>query len=99
MNGDMMYLMARLHMAEQERIAAQRRLARSAREPGGWFAAWRTRHARPQPQTPVIPDYVHELLGTSSGDPVPAPRQPDPSRPSRQVEHLGVIAVEELPER
>ena len=77
MNGDLMYQMARQYMAEQERIAAQRRLARSAREPGGWFAAWRARHARPAPETPVIPDYVHELLGTSAAEPMPAARQPD----------------------
>ena len=77
MNGDIMYQIARQHMADQERIAAQRRLARSAREPGGWFAAWRARRARPAPETPVIPDYVHQLLGTSAEASVPAARQPD----------------------
>ena len=81
MNGDLMYEMARQYMAEQERIAARYRLARSAApERRGWIAAWRARRARPataMPAVPPIPDYAHELLAASAGDLVPAPRQED----------------------
>ena len=78
MNGDLMYEMARQYMAEQERIAARHRLARSAREPGGWIAARRARRlrrAQPTPAVPAIPDYPGELLAAAAK--IPAPREPE----------------------
>jgi hypothetical protein len=69
MNGNVMYEVARLRIADLHRTAGQARLAREAA---------RARRARKEtPETiamPVIPDFAEEMF-TAAGDAVPAPRQ------------------------
>jgi hypothetical protein len=72
MNGNVMYEVARLRMADMQRTAQQAREAREAR------SAARARRARKEAlrtiATPVIPDFAEEMFA-GTGDAVPAPRQ------------------------
>jgi hypothetical protein len=71
MNGNVMYEMARLRVAEQQRAARQAGEARELR------AAARARRAGKEApetiQTPVIPDFAEEMF-TATGDAVPTQR-------------------------
>jgi hypothetical protein len=75
MNGNAMYEVARLRIAEQQRAA------REAGEARGRRAAARARRARKEaPETiatPVIPDFAEEMFA-ATGDTVPAPRPENP---------------------
>lgn len=72
MNGNAMYDVVKLRMADMQQAARRARDARDARE------AARGRRARVRaPETiatPVIPDFAEEMFATT-GDAVPAPRQ------------------------
>jgi hypothetical protein len=72
MNGNVVYEVARLRIADMHRAAQQARDARDARE------AARGRRARAAAleaaATPVIPDFAEEMFA-ATGDAVPAPRQ------------------------
>jgi hypothetical protein len=72
MNGNAMYEVARLRVADMHRTAQQARDARAARE------AARARRARKEAletiTTPVIPDYAEEMFA-ATGDAVPEPRR------------------------
>ena len=70
MNGNVMYDVARLRMADMQRAAQRARDARDAR------AAARARRARERAleTVPVIPDFAEEMFAMT-GDAVPAPRQ------------------------
>ena len=72
MNGNVMYDVAKLRMADMQRAARRARDARVARE------AARGRRARVRAletvPTPVIPDFAEEMFAMT-GDGVPAPRQ------------------------
>jgi len=74
MNGNSMYEVARLRMAEQQRAARQAGEARQRR------AAARGRHARKEAAevvaTPTIPDFADEMFDAGR-DAVPAPRRED----------------------
>ena len=75
MNGNAMYDMAKLRIAEQQRAARQAGQARELRR------AARARRARKEaPETiatPVIPDFAEEMFA-AAGDAVPEPRQENP---------------------
>jgi len=77
MNGNVMYDVARLRMADMQRAAQRARDARDAR------AAARARRARERAleTVPVIPDFAEEMFATT-GDAVPAPR-PERGRHAR----------------
>ena len=68
MNGNVMYDVARLRMADMQRAAQRARDARDAR------AAARARRARERAleTVPVIPDFAEEMF--AAGDAVPEPR-------------------------
>ena len=70
MNGNVMYEVAKLRIADMHRTARQARAAHDARE------AARSRRARKEaPETvaiPVIPDFAEEMF--AAGDAVPEPR-------------------------
>ena len=72
MNGNSMYEVARLRIAEQQRAAQQAGEARQRR------AAARGRHARKEATeavaTPAIPDFADEMFDAAR-DAVPAPRR------------------------
>ena len=72
MNGNVMYEVAKLRMADMQRAAQRSRDARVAR------SAARGRRARATAletvATPVIPDFAEEMFAMM-GDAVPAPRQ------------------------
>jgi hypothetical protein len=72
MNGNVMYEVAKLRMADMQRAAQRSRDARVAR------SAARGRRARATAletvATPVIPDFAEEMFAMT-GDAVPAPRQ------------------------
>jgi hypothetical protein len=72
MNGNVMYEVAKLRVADMQRAAQQARDARDAR------TAARGRRARAAATetvaTPVIPDFAEEMFA-ATGDAVPAPRQ------------------------
>jgi hypothetical protein len=72
MNGNMMYDLARLRMADMQRAAQRARGARDAR------AAARARRARARAletvSTPAIPDFAEEMFA-GVGDAVPEPRR------------------------
>jgi hypothetical protein len=74
MNGNSMYEVARLRIAEQQRAAQQAGEARQRR------AAARGRHARRGAAevvaTPAIPDFADEMFDAGR-DAVPAPRRED----------------------
>jgi hypothetical protein len=74
MNGNSMYEVARLRIAEQQRAARQAGEARQRR------AAARGRHARKEAAeavaTPAIPDFADEMFDAGR-DAVPAPRRED----------------------
>jgi hypothetical protein len=71
MNGNVMYEVAKLRMADMQRAARRSRDARDARE------AARGRRARVTAletvATPVIPDFAEDMFAMT-GDAVPAPR-------------------------
>ena len=77
MNGNLMYDLAKLQIADRHEWAARQRsggrqgTARAAQE-----RTRRTRQRRrPQPGAlPAIPDFPHELLGAAARDAVPAQR-------------------------
>jgi hypothetical protein len=69
-NGDIIYNMAQVEMAERHERAARRQLVREARQAS---RASRAR-ARAAVSVPAIPDYAHELLGRAASA-VPAPRE------------------------
>jgi hypothetical protein len=79
MNGNVMYDLAMLEIADRHEWAARQRLARDAakaqraerkRGRGGRGSA-----GIPQPGAlPAIPDFPHELLGAQARDAVPAQR-------------------------
>ena len=79
MNGDVMYHLAKLEIADRHEWAARQRLAREAAKAqraqrksgrGGRVSA-----GVPQPGAlPAIPDFPHELLGAAARDAVPAQR-------------------------
>jgi hypothetical protein len=75
MNGNVMYEVARLRIADMHRAAQQARDARDAR------VATRGRRARAAALetvvTPVIPDFAEEMFA-AAGDAVPEPRQENP---------------------
>lgn len=60
MNGNMMYEVAKIRIAEQQRAAREAGEARARR------AAARGRHAKAAPAeqvvSPVIPDFAHEMF-------------------------------------
>jgi hypothetical protein len=74
MNGNSMYEVARLRIAEQQRAARQAGEARQRR------AAARGRHARKEAAevvaTPAIPDFADEMFDAGRAA-VPAPRRED----------------------
>ena len=72
MNGNVMYEVARLRIADLHRTARQARLAREAAH------ARRARKAAPESiAMPVIPDFAEEMFA-ATGDTVPAPRPENP---------------------
>jgi hypothetical protein len=72
-NGDIIYNMAQVEMAERHERAARRQLVREARRASRASRASRAR-ARAAVSVPAIPDYAHELLGRAASA-VPAPRE------------------------
>lgn len=72
MNGNVMYDVAKLRIADMHRAAQQARDARQATR------GRRARVAAPETiATPVIPDFAEEMFA-AAGDAVPEPRQENP---------------------
>ncbi|MGH3265276.1 MAG: hypothetical protein ACRDNS_25150 [Trebonia sp.] len=70
MNGNAMYEVTKLRIAEQQWVAQQ---AREAREQRAAARAARRARKRTHENVPVIPDFAHEMFAAAS-DAVPAPR-------------------------
>ncbi len=72
MNGDIVFNMAKVEMAERHERAAGRQLAREARRAE---RARRADLAAEAASLPAIPDFAHELLDQATRGSVPAPRE------------------------
>jgi hypothetical protein len=76
MNGDVMYDLAMLEIADRHERAARQRLAReAAKAQRAQRKSGRVSGGVPQPGAlPAIPDFPHELLGAPARASVPAQR-------------------------